>query len=171
MYALMAIAIFIALISNLLIYSYFELEVMRQEERNAYLQRQIAKLNVKIKPIKEFNRQAEELQKKIEIIKAIDNKRDDSIAILRALGLVTPDRLYYTSVDISIPNHSISMRGVSAGPLYTAQLLDNLNNPENAFERAVLKSNDTSDKDTYNFEISASVNESRLLVEYESNGH
>lgn len=158
-----------ALIINALVYSYIEIEIMRQETRNNFLLTQIKIIDNQIAPIKDFDRRVDSIKRRVELIHIIDTKRDDSIAVMQKLHKAIPEKIYFNNISISGGN--INFKGVAAGPLYIAHFLDNLRESGSIFINPVLKSNDTKDQNSYNFEINVGINIKNLDAEFESNGN
>jgi Tfp pilus assembly protein PilN len=156
-YAVCSMSLLIALIVNAIIFSYLELGIMRQETRNSFLQTQINIIDHQITPVKDFKKRVADIENKIKLIKAIEKKQDDAVAFIQNLSKSTPGRLYFTNIDVNTNSTIpvVNFKGVAASPLYIAHFLDSLRESGTIFINPILKSNDTSDQNNYNFEISA----------------
>jgi type IV pilus assembly protein PilN len=135
---------------------------MTQETRNSYLDSNITRLNNKLKIVSEFNQQIRQINSKIELVKQVDEKRDDMVALLQQLSKVTPTGVNFSS--LIIDNNKVDFNGSAASPLYVADFLQNLRDAGKIFSQPMLKSNTTTDGNSYNFVISAEL-ESNLSAE------
>ena len=169
-YVLLGIAIFMAALFNVLSYTYVNIQIYNQTVVNKFWSNQLQLIDKQVEPIREFKKRSDEIKDKIKLIKFIDDKRDDSIALVHAIYKETPDRLYYTNVNTSLDNSTISLKGVAGGPLFIARLLDNMRESGSPFVNVSLKSNLTNDQNSYNVEIASQINKSLLKIEYESYG-
>lgn len=171
-FAIVGIAVLISLILNFVAFSYIEMNIMRQETRNSFLNTQIRIIDNQIAPIKDFDTRANDIKKKIDAISIIDRKRFNSVIALQQLHAIVPEKMYFTSIDVLSSSKTANFRGVAAGPLYIAQFLDKLRESGGLFTNPILRTNDTKDQNAYNFEISVKLAQPTAnIVEYESDGN
>jgi len=167
-YVFLAVGVIVALLVNVIVYSYLQYKIIYQQTRNSFLITHINILDNQLKPIVDFDRRREQISNKINLIKDIDVKRDDMVAFFQQVNKITPKRVYFTT--LIYQQSQVDFSGVAAGPLYIANLLDKLRESQSIFQTPVLKSNSTGDRNTYNFVISASV-KPFLVAETESDGN
>jgi type IV pilus assembly protein PilN len=77
---------------------YFDVQMDRQHTRNNYLKAEIAKLDEKIKEIRELERQRERLLERLNAIQELQGNRPLVVRYFDELVRVLPDKLYYSSV-------------------------------------------------------------------------
>jgi type IV pilus assembly protein PilN len=159
---MVTVGVFLALLANLLIYSYFQVKILYQQTRNSFLSTSIEITNNRLKPINDFNLRVNILHKKLSLINMVENKRDDEVAFFQQLSKIIPEQVYFSQITFS--GQSVSFSGVASSPLYIADFIDRLRDPNGAFIAPVLRSNTTSDNNHYNFNITANV-ESNLVAE------
>lgn len=157
-----SIGIILALFINILIYSYYQVKIMQQKTRNSYLQTTIDITNNRLKPINEFENRMKIIKQQLELIKTIEDKRDDQITLFQNLSKVTPEHIYFSQIDMA--GMQITFNGNAASPLYIADFIDRLRNNNGIFKSPILRSNNTSNGDVYSFVISAGI-ESNLVAE------
>lgn len=154
--------VLLALFINLIIYSYFQIKIIHQRTRNSFLQTSIDITNSRLKPINEFDDRLKVIKQQLDILKTIEDKRDDQITVFQQLSYIVPDHIYFTQINLS-PNQ-INFNGNAASPLYIADFIDHLRDVNGIFKSPVLRSNTTTNGNVYNFNISANV-ESNLVAE------
>ncbi|RTK92850.1 MAG: hypothetical protein EKK64_11255 [Neisseriaceae bacterium] len=169
-YVLLCVVVLFAILFNLFMYLDIQYKIEQQKSNNTFWANQQQILNKQIEPIKEFKKRAANIENKIKLIKVIEGKGDNSIAIMHELYHLTPDRVYYTNMNINFVSGNITMKGVAASPLFVAQMLDYMRESSTALYNPKLKNNLTNDQNTYNFEIEAQIDKSKLKAEIESNG-
>lgn len=167
-YVMIVIAIFMALFLNVIIYGYLQVKIMYQQTRNSFLITNINILDNSLKPINDFNRRRQLLNNKINLIKNVDEQRDDMVAFFQHLDKIIPKRVYF--VNVNYQQSQVDFSGIAASPLYIADLLDKLRESQCIFQAPILRSNSTGDGNTYNFMINANV-KSFLVAEIESDGN
>jgi type IV pilus assembly protein PilN len=74
---------------------YFDVQMDRQRARNNHLNAEIAKLDEKIKEIKELERQRERLLERLNAIQELQGNRPLVVRYFDELVRVLPDKLYY----------------------------------------------------------------------------
>ncbi|WP_020681983.1 PilN domain-containing protein [Marinobacterium rhizophilum] len=90
---------------------YFDVQMDRQHARNNYLKAEIAKLDEKIKEIKELERQRERLLERLNAIQELQGNRPLVVRYFDELVRVLPDKLYYSSV--SRKGESVTVNGIA----------------------------------------------------------
>lgn len=159
---MVSFGVLLALVVNMLIYSYYQVKIMQQKTRNSYLQTSIEITNNRLKPINEFDSRMRLIKQQLELLKTIEDKRDDQIALFQHLSKVTPDRIYFSQIDLS--GTHVTFNGNAASPLYIADFIDRLRDHKGIFRSPILRSNNTSNGDVYSFVITAGI-ESNLVAE------
>ena len=159
---MVSFGVLLALFVNMLIYSYYQVKIMQQKTRNSYLQTSIEITNNRLKPINEFDSRMRLIKQQLELLKTIEDKRDDQIALFQHLSKVTPERIYFSQIDLS--GTHITFNGIAASPLYIADFIYRLRVNKGIFRSTILRSNNNSKGDVYSFVITAGI-ESNLVAE------
>jgi len=90
---------------------YYDLQVQRQEARNAYLQSEIAVLDQKIKEIQELRAKRERLLERLNVIQQLQGNRPVIVRSFDELVRVLPDDVYYSS--LARTGETISIQGMA----------------------------------------------------------
>ncbi len=81
----------------------------RQQQRNAYLQQEIKKLDLQIAEIKRIKEQKALLLKRIEVIQTLQQERHVPVQVMNELARVMVPGVYLTRVEVK--GHDVSMEG------------------------------------------------------------
>src|SRR5690554_1972346 len=94
----------------LLLNQYYDVQIGRQEARNAYLKSEIAILDQKIKEIQELRAKRARLLERLGVIQQLQGDRPVIVRSFDELVRVLPDDMYYSS--LSRVGETINIKGV-----------------------------------------------------------
>jgi type IV pilus assembly protein PilN len=151
-YLLGGIGIVIALLLNGFIFAYYQVHIIQQESRNTFLTTNLDIINKKLQPINDFNTRSSTIERQFQLLKSVEDRRDDLIGFFQNLESATPKHVYLKQ--LSMENGNIQLVGTAASPLYLASLLDGLRNNPDVFVAPELISNNLGTNDSYDFVIS-----------------
>lgn len=103
---------------------YYNVQMDRQQSRNSYLKAEIAKLDEKIKEIRELERQRERLLERLNAIQELQGNRPLVVRYFDELVRVLPDQLYYSSVGRS--GDSVAINGLADENRDVSNLMRNM---------------------------------------------
>jgi len=95
-----------------------------QQERNDYLTSETAKLDKKIKEIKDLDREKERLLARMDIIQQLQSSRPEIVHIVDALVQTLPEGVYYKK--ITQKENKLSMEGDAQSNARVSSLMRNL---------------------------------------------
>jgi len=90
---------------------YYDLQIKRQEARNAYMQSEIAVLDQKIKEIRELRAKRERLLERLNVIQQLQGNRPVIVRSFDELVRVLPDEVHYSL--LSRTGDTISIEGMA----------------------------------------------------------
>lgn len=93
------------------VHLYFEDRMSYQEQRNAYLDREIKKLDEQIEEIESLERTKKNLQARLNIIQQLQASRPEIVHLFDELVRTLPEGVFLNSV--SQNNNTINMKGVA----------------------------------------------------------
>ena len=99
-------------------------QVSDQEERNAFIQAEIGKLDGQIKEIDELQKRREQLLSRMKVIQDLQGRRPVIVRIFDELVRVIPDGVYFTSLARTGDNFRIT--GVAESANQVSALMRNL---------------------------------------------
>ena len=99
-----------------------------QQQRNDYLQEQIASLDKKIKEIIDLDREKERLLARMNIIQKLQSSRPEIVHVVDALVQTLPEGVYYKK--ITQKANSLSMEGDAQSNARVSSLMRNLESSE-----------------------------------------
>lgn len=116
---------------------YYDIQKARQDKRNAYLQEQIAELDVKIKEIEELRSKRERLLERLKAIQSLQGNRPIIVRNFDELVRVMPDGLHYTKLarkeggfteqgQEAVLNDAIRIQGLTVQNKDVSELMRNL---------------------------------------------
>ena len=77
---------------------HFQQRIDYQNQRNAFLEQQIASLNKKIKEIEELDREKERLLARMRIIQQLQSSRPEIVHVVDTIVKTLPDGVFYTAI-------------------------------------------------------------------------
>jgi type IV pilus assembly protein PilN len=77
---------------------HYQQQIDFQNQRNAFLEQQIAALNKKIKEIEELDKEKERLLARMRIIQQLQSSRPEIVHVVDAIVETLPDGVFYTSI-------------------------------------------------------------------------
>jgi type IV pilus assembly protein PilN len=99
-----------------------------QNERNQYLNAQIAELDKQIAEILDLEQQKERLQARIQVIEQLELSRPEIVHVFDQLVRTTPDGIYLSSVKQN--NRRIVLKGVAQSSTRVASYMRNIDGSE-----------------------------------------
>ena len=96
--AMLGAAAIAAVVISFLIVGYYKAQIKGQNERNAYLQDQIAQVDVKIKEIEELDKSKSRLLARKEVIEQLQGNRSQMVHLFDSLVRTIPDGVTLTSI-------------------------------------------------------------------------
>ena len=96
--AMLGAAAVAAIVVSFLIVGYYKAQIKGQNERNAYLQDQIAQVDVKIKEIEELDKSKARLLARKEVIEELQANRSQMVHLFDSLVRTIPDGVTLTSI-------------------------------------------------------------------------
>lgn len=99
-------------------------QVSDQEERNAFIQAEIGKLDGQIKEIDELQKRREELLSRMKVIQDLQGRRPVIVRIFDELVRVIPDGVYFTS--LARTGDTFRITGVAESANQVSALMRNL---------------------------------------------
>jgi len=122
-----ATSLVFALIAGGLVFGagfYIESQTVKQKQRNDYMRQEMAKLDVKIREIKELKTQRERLLERLQAIQDLQGNRPVIVRVFDELVRVLPEELYYTTV--SRAGERLSVNGRAKANKDVSQLMRSL---------------------------------------------
>lgn len=80
------------------VHTHFEQRIEFQTQRNTLLESEIAKLNAKIKQIKQLDAEKQRLLARMEIIQRLQSSRPEVVHLFDEIVTTLPEGVYYTSI-------------------------------------------------------------------------
>lgn len=96
-YVVGALSICLGLLIGYLVHSLIVADIEKQEQRNAFLQSEIKKLDEQIAEIKTLREQIDSLLKRKQIIESLQGSRTESVHLLNELAQRMPEGVYLKS--------------------------------------------------------------------------
>lgn len=103
---------------------YIGSEIDRQVARNAYINKEIAQLDSRIKQISELKARRQQLLERMKIIQDLQGNRPISGRIFDQLARTLPDGVYFT--DVKMTDKTIAISGAAESNNRVSELLRNL---------------------------------------------
>ena len=100
---------------------YFQQHIDFQNERNAFLEQQIAALNKKIKEIEDLDRERERLLARMRIIQQLQSSRPEIVHVVDTIVQTLPEGVFYTA--ISQKGTAFNMIGVAQSNARVSSLM------------------------------------------------
>jgi type IV pilus assembly protein PilN len=144
---LIALVIAIAIAGVLMagVHFYFEDRITYQDQRNAYLDKEIKKLDQKIKEIRTLENTKKKLQARLDIIQQLQSSRPEIVHLFDELVRTLPDGVYLTGVTQA--GGQINLRGIAqsngrvSNYMWNLEKSDWLTNPVLNVINSVVKEN------------------------------
>ena len=106
------------------VHAYFSGRIEFQESRNAYLQRQIALLDERIREIEELDQEKSRLLARMEIIQQLQASRPEIVHLFDELVETLPDGVYLTR--LAQKGRSLNLEGVAQSNARVSSLMRNM---------------------------------------------
>ncbi len=120
----LAAAVVIAIGVILIADQYISAAIDRQMARNAYIHKEIAQLDGRIKDIGDLKARRQQLLERMKIIQDLQGNRPVSGRIFDQLARTLPDGVYFT--DVKMTDKTIAISGVAESNNRVSELLRNL---------------------------------------------
>jgi type IV pilus assembly protein PilN len=111
-----------------MVHFFFTNEIQTQNDRNAYLNRNIAELNKKVEEIRELQRKRTQLLDRMRVIQELQGNRPIIVRILDQLVRTVPDGVFYTELTSS--NQIIKINGIAESNNRVSSLMRRLDGSE-----------------------------------------
>lgn len=146
-----------------------------QQQRNDFLQAQIASLDKKIKEIKDLDREKERLLARMNIIQKLQSSRPEIVHMVDALVQTLPEGVYYKKIEQKTDR--LSMEGDAQSNARVSSLMRNLESSEwfenpNLVEikAATVKSGDSSEARLSTFKLTVTLSHKKKKTDEEKAG-
>jgi type IV pilus assembly protein PilN len=93
------IALGLTLAAAVLVHLFYEDRIGGQQSRNQYLEREIARLNIKIKEIQDLEKTKADLLSRMEIIQQLQKSRPEIVRLFDELVTAIPEGVYLTKIE------------------------------------------------------------------------
>ena len=97
-YTMLGVAAAVGVVLSLLLYFHYDMQISGQNERNDYLQAEIAKVKEQNKEIERLDRQKERLLARKQVIEELQGKRSQMVHLFDALVRTIPDGVVLTAL-------------------------------------------------------------------------
>lgn len=108
------------------VFTWYQGQIATQQERNAFLQQEIARLDVEIKDIATLQKEIASLRARQTAVEDLQGDRNLPVHLLDELVTQTPDGIHLTSMKQE--NQSVLLTGVAQSQERVSELLRNLAN-------------------------------------------
>ena len=108
------------------VFTWYQGQITTQQERNSFLQREIAKLDVEIKDIASLQKEIASLRARQTAVEDLQGNRNLPVHLLDELVAQLPDGIYLSSMKQE--NQSVLLTGVAQSQERVSELLRNLGN-------------------------------------------
>lgn len=108
------------------VFTWYQGQITTQQERNAFLQQEIARLDVEIKDIATLQKEIASLRARQTAVEDLQGDRNLPVHLLDELVTQTPDGIHLTSMKQE--NQSVLLTGVAQSQERVSELLRNLAN-------------------------------------------
>ena len=108
------------------VFTWYQGQIATQQERNSFLQREIAKLDVEIKDIASLQKEIASLRARQTAVEDLQGNRNLPVHLLDELVAQLPDGIYLSSMKQE--NQSVLLTGVAQSQERVSELLRNLGN-------------------------------------------
>jgi type IV pilus assembly protein PilN len=108
------------------VFTWYQGQINAQQDRNAFLQREIAKLDLEIKDIANLQREIASLRARQTAVEDLQRDRNIPVHLLNELVSQLPDGVYLSSMKQE--GQSVLMTGVAQSQERVSELLRNLSN-------------------------------------------
>ena len=107
---------------------HFQQRIDYQNDRNAFLEQQIASLDKKIKEIQNLDREKERLLARMNIIQQLQSSRPEIVHVVDSIVNTLPEGVFYTS--IKQKGRAINVQGVAQSNARVSSLMRQLESSE-----------------------------------------
>ena len=111
------------------IHSYMQAQIEHQQERNAYLENVIKKLDRQIQEINELKKRKAELTARMQVIEKLQSSRPTIVHLMEAFVATLPDGVQLTSATVT-NDEKISIQGKADAQARVAAYLRRLNSAD-----------------------------------------
>ena len=108
------------------VFTWYQGQIANQQERNSFLQREIAKLDVEIKDIASLQKEIASLRARQTAVEDLQGDRNLPVHLLDELVAQLPDGIYLSNMKQE--NQSVLLTGVAQSQERVSELLRNLGN-------------------------------------------
>lgn len=123
-YALSGLVVVISALIIFLVHGVNATRIGAQEEKNAFLKREIATLDKEINEIKRLRDQTGALLARKQVIETLQSNRAEAVTLLNDLARLTPEGVYLKSVKQSGQN--VALTGLAQSSARVSNLMHNL---------------------------------------------
>jgi type IV pilus assembly protein PilN len=110
------------------VHFYFAEEIKFQQRRNAFLEGETAKLDKKIKEIRDLEAEKERLLARMQIIQRLQSSRPEVVHLLDELVTTLPEGVYYTRIQQK--GRDLNVQGVAQSNARVSSLMRQLDGSE-----------------------------------------
>jgi len=107
---------------------HFQQRIDYQNDRNTFLEQQIASLDKKIKQIQDLDREKERLLARMRIIQQLQSSRPEIVHVVDAIVNTLPEGVFYTSIKQKA--RAINLQGVAQSNARVSSLMRQLESSE-----------------------------------------
>jgi type IV pilus assembly protein PilN len=123
-YALSGLVVVVSALIVIMVHGLNATRISAQEEKNAFLKREIASLDKEINEIKRLRDQTNALLARKQVIETLQSNRTEAVTLLNDLARLTPEGVYLKSVKQSGQNLAIT--GLAQSSARVSNLMHNL---------------------------------------------
>lgn len=106
------------------VHLHYESRIAYQEQRNQFIETEIAALDKKIKEIEDLKKERDSLIARTQVIQALQSGRPEIVHVFDELVTTLPDGVYYTKV--TQKGRSLNLQGVAQSNARVASLMRSL---------------------------------------------
>jgi len=126
------------------VHYYFAEEIKYQQRRNGFLEGETAKLDKKIKEIRDLEDEKERLLARMQIIQRLQSSRPEVVHLLDELVTTLPEGVYYTRIQQK--GRDLNVQGVAQSNARVSSLMRQLDGSEYLANPALIEITATSKK-------------------------
>ena len=127
------------------VHLYNESRIAYQEQRNQFLETEIASLDKKIKEIEELQRERDRLIARTQVIQSLQSGRPEIVHVFDELVTTLPEGVYYTKVEQK--GRTLNLQGVAQSNARVASLMRELGESKWFENPRLVEIKDSTEKD------------------------
>lgn len=122
--AMLGVAAVAGLLAGGLVWKYYDYRIQAQEEVNSFIQAENAKLDEKIKEVKDVEAEIAALRERQQAVESLQQERNDPVMLFNELTSKMPDGMYLTSLKQT--DAVVSLEGMAQSNERVSEFLRNL---------------------------------------------